>query len=223
MKKIDPITSKIGNDISNIRVIKNFIDEEDRLALLQYCEQATTQKDGTMFYPIPTDPKLYALHIKYTRKMHQNVSNYYDHITPVRKPTLPESDYDTNVDVINEQGTWIASILAHPNGSFMYPHVDIVGYVQEEGAVVPDYLNKWSGHLSAVIYLNDNYEGGELYFPDHDLVIKPEPGDFITWPGSGWYVHGVKEVKNGIRFTLSTWLRFEEAYGKEEYSYGQEK
>ena len=223
MKKIDPITAKIGNDLSNIRIIKNFMNEEDRLLLLDYCKRTATKQKGHIFYPVPLDPTIKHLHIKYTRMMYENVSNYYDQISLVRKPHLPESDYDTSVDVTHEEGTWMASILAHPDGSFMYPHVDIVGYVQEENTTVPDYLNKWSGHLSAVIYLNDDYEGGELYFPDHDLSIKPEPGDFITWPGSGWYVHGVKEVKNGVRFTLSTWLRFEAAYGKEEYSYGQEK
>jgi hypothetical protein len=223
MKKIDPITEKIGTDSSNIRVIKNFIDEEDRLALLEYCRETAKQEQGSIFYSIPISEKLRHLHLKYTRKMYDNIENYYKNLSPIRRPELPESDYDTDFNISSENGTWMASFLVHPIGSFMHPHVDIVGYVQEEGVNVPDYLNRWSGHLSSVIYLNDDYTGGELYFPDHDLTIKPEAGDYITWPGSGWYVHGVNQVNDGVRFTLSTWVRFEEAYGKEQYSYGQEK
>ena len=54
MKKIDPITEKIGTDNSNIRVIKNFIDEEDRLALLEYCRKTAKETHGDIFYSIPT-------------------------------------------------------------------------------------------------------------------------------------------------------------------------
>lgn len=223
MTQLDPISEKIGTDINNIRIFKNFIEEEDRLALLEYCRKNTDKTHGNIFYSIPMSSELRHLHIKYTRKMYNNISEYYQDKSPIRQPNLPNSDYDLSYKLENKDGSYIASFLIHPIGSFMYPHVDIVGYVQEEGVNVPDHLNKWSGHLSSVIYLNDDYEGGELYFPDHNLTIKPEAGDYITWPGNRWYQHGVKEVRGGVRFTLSIWARFEEAYGKEMFSYGQEK
>jgi tetrahydromethanopterin S-methyltransferase subunit B len=53
--------------------------------------------------------------------------------------------------------------------------------------------------------------------------IKPEAGDYITFPGNRHYQHGVKEVSGAVRYTLSTWVRFEDAYGKEMYSHGIEK
>lgn len=223
MDILDPISEKIGTDISNIRVFKNFIEEEDRIALVKYCNKVATQQEGKLFYPIPMSNELRHIHIKYTRKMLNNIAEYYKDKSPVRMQELPENDNDSSWRPQDHTSTHIASFLVHPKGSFMYPHVDIVGYVQEEGVNVPDHLNKWSGHLSSVIYLNDNYEGGELYFPDHDLSIKPEAGDYITWPGNRWYQHGVKEVTSGIRYTLSIWVRFEEAYGKEMFSYGTEK
>lgn len=223
MIELDPISQKIGTDISNIRVFKNFIEEEDRLALLDYCKKTATQTHGKIFYGIPTSGELQYLHIKYTRKMYDNITNFYKDKSPIRQPILPEFDDDPNWKINNGDGSYVASFLVHPIGSMMHPHVDIVGYIQEEGVNVPDYLNKWSGHLSSVIYLNDDYSGGELYFPDHNLSIKPEAGDYITWPGNRWYQHGVNEVKDGVRYTLSIWARFEEAYGQEMFSYGQEK
>ena len=57
-------------------------------------------------------------------------------------------------------------------------------------------------NIGSVIYLNDNYEGGELYFPQHNLDIKPVARNGYVFPGDEFYMHGVREVKSGIRYTL---------------------
>lgn len=59
----------------------------------------------------------------------------------------------------------------------------------------------------AVIYLNDNYEGGEIYFPDHNLDFKPKSGTLVFFPSNNMYVHGVREIKSGTRYTCpSFWI-----------------
>jgi predicted 2-oxoglutarate/Fe(II)-dependent dioxygenase YbiX len=55
--------------------------------------------------------------------------------------------------------------------------------------------------LNSLLYYNDDFEGGELYYPQHDLVIKPEPGLAIAHPGDINYLHGVKMVTKGERYT----------------------
>lgn len=45
-----------------------------------------------------------------------------------------------------------------------------------------------------VIYLNDDYEGGELYFPQHNIEIKPKAGSLMTFPGTEKFKHGTKKV-----------------------------
>lgn len=55
--------------------------------------------------------------------------------------------------------------------------------------------------LNSLIYYNDDFEGGELYYPQHDLVIKPKPGIAVAHPGDINYLHGVKMVTSGERFT----------------------
>lgn len=219
--ELDPISKKIGTGLENIRVFKNFIEEEDRKKILAYCESHDGPDTGELFYsiPHPENSELLDLHIKYTIKMFDNLSSYYDPICKIRYPELLDSNGNFN----HEHRRTLSSILAHPMGSFMHPHVDIVGYLQDKDNAIQDHLSKWSGHLSSVIYLNDNYEGGELYFKDHGVSIKPEAGDYITFPGNRHYQHGVKEVSGAVRYTLSTWVRFEDAYGKEMYSHGIEK
>jgi len=58
-------------------------------------------------------------------------------------------------------------------------------------------------HYSSLIYLNDDYEGGELYFPEYDFAIKPEVGTLICFRGDENTLHGVKKVTDGIRYTIS--------------------
>ena len=65
---------------------------------------------------------------------------------------------------------------------------------------------RWSGHISNLIYLNDNYDGGELYFPEHDLAIKPEPGMLISFPGHFWNRHGILPASD-YRFAISIFLK----------------
>ncbi len=59
---------------------------------------------------------------------------------------------------------------------------------------------------AVIIYLNDDYEGGEVGFPTHNLLIKPKVGDFNVFPGNMHYAHEVKKVLSGTRYTLPIWF-----------------
>jgi hypothetical protein len=59
--------------------------------------------------------------------------------------------------------------------------------------------------LSAVIYLNDNYDGGEIEFRQSNVKIKPEAGSIVFFPSNFLYVHEVFEVSNGSRYAIPHW------------------
>lgn len=61
--------------------------------------------------------------------------------------------------------------------------------------------------VSTVYYLNDNYEGGELCFPQFSIQLKPEEGDMIIFPSSYVYSHSVSPVTFGTRFSIASWLK----------------
>jgi len=65
--------------------------------------------------------------------------------------------------------------------------------------------------IGTLIYLNDQYEGGELVFNDYDIIIKPEPGDMIIFPNH--YMHEVLKVlpkgSNTRRHTMPTFYVIE--------------
>jgi hypothetical protein len=56
--------------------------------------------------------------------------------------------------------------------------------------------------VSTVGYINDDYQGGELYFDKFDLNIKPDAGDLILFPSSYIYSHASVPVESGIKYAI---------------------
>jgi hypothetical protein len=56
--------------------------------------------------------------------------------------------------------------------------------------------------IAGLFYINDDYEGGELYFPNQGIKFKPKVGAAYFFPGDMNYVHGVSEIMSGIRYTV---------------------
>lgn len=55
--------------------------------------------------------------------------------------------------------------------------------------------------INSIIYWNDNFEGGEFYYPEYDIELKIEAGMAVAHPGDIHYLHGVKPVVSGTRWT----------------------
>lgn len=51
-----------------------------------------------------------------------------------------------------------------------------------------------------MMYLNDNYEGAEIFFPDFDISYKPKAGDILLYQAK--FRHGVNEIKSGSRYSI---------------------
>lgn len=59
--------------------------------------------------------------------------------------------------------------------------------------------------LSSVMYLNDDYEGGEIEFRQSGIKIKPEAGSIIFFPSNFLYVHEVHALTSGFRYSMPHW------------------
>lgn len=60
--------------------------------------------------------------------------------------------------------------------------------------------------FSGVLYLSDDHEGGDLYLPRHDILIKPKPGLFVSLPAGPRHEHAVTRVERGVRTTMAFFL-----------------
>ncbi|XP_059423616.1 prolyl 3-hydroxylase 1 [Carassius carassius] len=68
--------------------------------------------------------------------------------------------------------------------------------------------------LSAVLYLNDDFEGGEFFFTDRDAKtvtasVKPKCGRLVGFTSGPVNPHGVTAVTAGRRCALALWLTTE--------------
>lgn len=67
------------------------------------------------------------------------------------------------------------------------------------------------------LYLNDDFEGGLLRFPDQDIEIKPEVGMLAVFDGGFNNMHEVSLITSGVRYTIGSFWddREESAYPQE--------
>jgi predicted 2-oxoglutarate/Fe(II)-dependent dioxygenase YbiX len=60
--------------------------------------------------------------------------------------------------------------------------------------------------VTILLYLNDDYEGGELEFPDWNCTFKPKAGTLIAFPSYIEFSHRVHPVTKGKRYNLVSWI-----------------
>jgi len=89
------------------------------------------------------------------------------------------------------------TLLKYSEGGFYKKHYDSCSSIHRE--------------LSAILFLNNEYEGGHLQFfkpngKDMVLDVKPEPGKIVLWPSSFLFPHQATSVTKGTRYTLVSWM-----------------
>jgi predicted 2-oxoglutarate/Fe(II)-dependent dioxygenase YbiX len=66
--------------------------------------------------------------------------------------------------------------------------------------------------VSAVIYLNDDYEGGEIEFTRHGIKVKPDAGDIVIFPSNFVYEHASCEVFSGTKYSVVVMTDYNDNY-----------
>jgi hypothetical protein len=201
VKKMDNITTKLGIDTKNIGIFENFLPQDEVEFILNECKKHEPEYDN---------------HHTHGKGLHYNqidnkVLKYFaSYITPL---IAENSTKFYNMNQITDIALHYAF---HPSGTYLDPHTDVIGWTpkhdeKNEYSVTEKYFPYfWSGHLANILYLNDDFRGGELFFPDFDFQIKPKPGMLISFPGNTHYLHGVRKTKGNTRYSCSLWTKFED-------------
>lgn len=72
---------------------------------------------------------------------------------------------------------------------------------------IDDMGFKDSNHIAAWVYLNDDYDGGDIEFINQPLAFKPNTGDLVLFPGNMHYWYNVGPA-NGSRYIMPIWFDF---------------
>ena len=54
--------------------------------------------------------------------------------------------------------------------------------------------------ITLLVYLNDDFEGGAIHFPDQAFRIKPQAGTMIMFPSNKKFMHTVEPIISGNRY-----------------------
>lgn len=184
-----------GSSVENIKIIENFIDLEDLKTIQKFLPTINEwmdagenqySEDGTCTYDASywsnrqcswdilkkINIDIFNLIEKYIDKMKKFLENEFNVSLQERAPVIVR---------------WFP-------GLEQQPHAD-----KELNDGSPNPFPTYD--INSLFYYNDNFEGGELYYPQHDLVIQPKPGLAVAHPGDKNYLHGVKKIISGERYT----------------------
>jgi hypothetical protein len=105
-----------------------------------------------------------------------------------------------------QQIAWMEApqVLRYEAGGLYGPHAD------------GDHFNAATGmwqkvldrDASLLLYLNQDFTGGELSFPQFNYRYQPVQGDLLFFPSNGHYAHQALPVTSGVRFVIVSWAAF---------------
>lgn len=67
----------------------------------------------------------------------------------------------------------------------------------------------------SIIYLNDDFDGGETCYPQYDICVSPKAGKLAVHLGDGDHLHSVNQIKGGTRYTIAAFWGTEKEYDNE--------
>ena len=179
---------------NKIKIYEDFLSEEQRLELLQY------SIDNPELYNLVHDPD----GVWTGRILHCFRNEVAENIQQIMRHYVWKARAEINIaaaprtvefDTVN-YSKW-------KEGHVQPPHADAVN---PDGSDHPYAYRKYG----CVYYLNDDYEGGEIYFPNFDVEVKPKSNTMIFFPGDLDHLHGVREITKGVRHTIASFWRYEQ-------------
>jgi Rps23 Pro-64 3,4-dihydroxylase Tpa1-like proline 4-hydroxylase len=171
--------AKIGKSTSNIQYLKNVLSEEEHKIILNYA------KNSESWNKTPWGSE--------SIKSGDLPKNIFDMLQKVFRIVYEKSKSTYGVDIQPGEKKAI-HLVKFDKGFYLEPHEDT--------------LSDESLHIASVYYINDDYTGGEIVFPQHNLTIKPSPNSLIIFPGNENYVHQVIEIRDRPRYSSALWLQF---------------
>lgn len=83
-----------------------------------------------------------------------------------------------------------------------------------EGNPQPGWIEN---KLVTILYLNDDYEGGDLVFQNFPITISPKRGTLVVFNVGFSHIHGVTEITSGERLTMMSSFDFADSVYDEEH------
>ena len=112
------------------------------------------------------------------------------------------------LNVVDRIKKEIKNVYSQKNPNPVYAESWIAEHVAGTNMPVhTDYADGYEFAYTATIYLNEDYTGGQIYFPLAGIQIQPETGDLVLFiPKEADAEHGVQTVTFGTRYAIPVWF-----------------
>ncbi len=191
----------LGSDLSNIQTGYDFLNEEELSYILNAIKisESRFNEDKLHFQPF-----LYL-------KDHER-DPLIKLLMQINTKILDFATKAYNKEFIKSERNW--SINVHRVNSFTDPHTDIIERSpgpQKPGLtepLYPNWIDAWDGYLACNLYLNDDYNGGQVYFKDRQYIFKPKANSIVCWPGNKNFIHGITKTTKTSRYVYGYFIKF---------------
>lgn len=186
-----------GDSPDNIVALEDFMTPEELEYLDKFARSNTVwdhteshyNEDGVCIY----DASYWENRVATTSSLQKSDPGVLAVIEGMQQRLKVEVDKFLNVDAL---ATPPALVRWLP-GQLQMPHADKELHEGDQRGKPNDFPFY---DIAGLFYLNDDYEGGELYFPIQGIQFKPKRGAAYFFPGDMNYIHGVTKVESGIRY-----------------------
>ena len=125
------------------------------------------------------------------------------------------SEIDPNLKNINEKFNKIVNVclssyrsMFNINETFFYTESNSLLKYTDSQYYKAHYDGDTSSRrvVSPIVYLNEDYEGGEIEFVNFGIKIKPKAGSLLVFPSNYAYRHIAHPVTSGEKYAIVTWV-----------------
>lgn len=98
---------------------------------------------------------------------------------------------------------WIErpALLRYQPGGYYVPHADAENWDADSMT----WRRAVDRDFSLLLYLDDQFEGGELDFPNFRFKMKPQAGLLVCFPADHRFVHEAATLTSGRRHVVVSW------------------
>lgn len=180
-------------------MFENYVDENTIQELMNYAEQHEGQrlmviddKNSTPDNIVKTEDKRRVTERVPLGEWRQRINE------------LVKSIYvDLAEQCFHQKLDWLESpdLMRYREGGFYMRHADSQN-------MDPD-TRRWNKvidrDISMLLYLNNEFEGGELSFYRLNYQIRPRAGAVVLFPSDHRFLHQAETVKKGVRYAIVSW------------------
>jgi hypothetical protein len=194
----------------NVLLIKNFLQQEELERLLEIIK-ITPEEDWS---------------IEYQKNLARFCMEKFgrddvDNLVAEGKFEITKGWDDKNLNITREAITHTLQKRLRVLFELSYPSLELAGFGtlqrMQSGVELKSHADEHTDpsiKYAAILYINDDYKGGTLFFKNKEKSdLKPKPGTLLIFPGSEEYEHGVRHVGEGpVRYVTVGFIKIKDFY-----------